>query len=76
MVSIPMERYRELILIEDRCVMMLKAAYQDARLSCDHLNRLSLDVSSLESYLRFMDTERYLMIYEQLLKGERHDGTN
>ena len=75
MVSIPIERFRELILIEDRCMLLMRAVYQDVGLSYNK-SKLSLDTSALEAYLRLMDTERYLKIHEQLLKGEDHEGTN
>ena len=74
MVSIPIERFRELILIEDRCVMLMRAVYQDAGLSYSK-EKLSLDTSALDSYLRLMDTERYWMIYGKVKVGD-HDGTD
>ena len=72
MVSIPLERFRELILIEDRCMLLMRAVYQDAGLNYS-LDRLSLDTYALDSYLRLMDTERYWNIYQKV-KGVK-DGT-
>ena len=74
MVSIPLERFRELILIEDRCMLLMRAVYMDAELSYSKKN-LSLDTSALDSYLRLMDTERYWMIYDKVRKGDQ-DGTD
>lgn len=73
MVSIPLERFRELILIEDRCMLLMRAVYQDADLNYSR-NRLSLDTSALDSYLRLMDTERYWNIFKKV-KGDE-DGTD
>lgn len=73
MVSIPLERFRELILIEDRCMLLMRAVYQDAGLNYSR-NRLSLDTSALEAYLRLMDTERYWGIFQKV-KGDK-DGTD
>lgn len=71
-VNISLTRYEELLIAENELRKLLEAIYQEVSLSYSK-DKLSLNTSDIESYLRIADSQRYWKIYDTLndaLKGK------
>lgn len=73
-VSIDLFRYEELVLKERFLSMLAEAVYQGASISKYDTGKLTLDTSSIETFLRVADAPRYCDVFNKL-KGEQ-DGTD
>ena len=66
---LPVDRFAELIVMEQKFHEVIEAVYQASSLSYDK-SRLSIDTSSIENLLRVTDADRYWEVYEILKEKE------
>ena len=66
---ISVDRFAELIVMEQKFHEVIEAVYSASSLSYDK-SRLSIDTSSIENLLRVTDADRYWEVYEILKEKE------
>lgn len=70
-----LDDYRRLLVIEERYRNLKEAVYDRCQLCSFDISKLYIDTSSLETYLRICDWERYEVEVEKLQKENNYDNS-